>query len=66
MLKVSAMPRMSWLRGGRLDEMAVAVVSEVGVDIVAVADGAWFCNLMQAYHYLGAMPGMGGTMRCVS
>ena len=34
------------------------VLSEVAVDIVAVEDEARFRDLMQAHHYLGAVPGM--------
>ena len=39
------------------------VLSEVAVDIVAVEDEARFRDLMQAHHYLGAVPGMGETVR---
>ena len=39
------------------------VLSEVAVDIVAVEDEARFRDLMQAHHYLGAVPGM-ATRRC--
>ena len=35
--------------------------SEVAVDIVAAADEARFRDVMQAHHYLGALPGMGET-----
>ena len=41
----------------------VVVLSEVAVDIVAVEDEARFRDLMQAHHYLGAVPGMGETVR---
>ena len=37
------------------------VLSEVAVDIVAVEDEARFRDLMQAHHYLGAVPGMALT-----
>ena len=39
------------------------VLSEVAVDTVAVEDEARFRDLMQAHHYLGAVPGMGETVR---
>ena len=42
------------------------VLSEVAVDIVAVEDEARFRDLMQAHHYLGAVPGMGETVRYVA
>ena len=42
------------------------VLSEVAVDIVAVEDEARFRDLMQAPHYLGAVPGMGETVRYVA
>ena len=42
------------------------VFSEVAVDIVAVEDEARFRDLMQAHHYLGAVPGMGETVRYVA
>ena len=45
---------------------AVVVLSEVAVDIVAVEDEARFRDLMQAHHYLGAVPGMGETVRYVA
>ena len=35
-------------------------------DIVAVEDEARFRDLMQAHHYLGAVPGMGETVRYVA
>ena len=44
----------------------MAVLSEVAVDIVAVEDEARFRDLMQAHHYLGAVPGMGETVRYVA
>ena len=34
------------------------VLSEVAVDIVAAEDEARFRDVMQAHHYLGAVPGM--------
>ena len=34
------------------------VLSEVAVDIVAVEDEVRFRDLIQAHHYLGAVPGM--------
>ena len=49
-----------------MDGQAVAVLSEVAVDIVAAADEARFRELMQAHHYLGAVPGMGETVRYVA
>ena len=45
---------------------AVAVLSEVSVDIVAAKDEARFRDLMQAHHYLGSAPGMGETVRYVA
>ena len=45
---------------------ALAVLSEVAVDIVAAEDEARFRDLMQAHHYLGAVPGMGETVRYVA
>ena len=45
---------------------AVAVLSEVAVDIAAAEDEARFRDLMQAHHYLGAVPGMGETVRHVA
>ena len=50
-------------RGRRGDGEAVVVLSEVAADIVAAEDEARFRDLMQAHHYLGAVPGMGETMR---
>ena len=44
----------------------MAVLSEVSVDIVAAADEARFRDLMDAHHYLGAVPGMGETVRYVA
>ena len=44
----------------------MAVLSEVAVDIVAAEDEARFRDLMQAQHYLGAVPGMGETVRYVA
>ena len=44
----------------------MVVLSEVAVDIVAAHDEARFHDLMQAHHYLGAVPGMGETMRYVA
>ena len=44
----------------------VVVLSEVAVDIVAAHDEARFRDLMQAHHYLGAVPGMGETVRYVA
>ena len=54
------------LRGNRGDGEAVVVLSEVAVDIVAAEDEARFRDLMQAHHYLGAVPGMGETVRYVA
>ena len=45
---------------------AVVVLSEVAVDIVAVQDEVRFRDLMRAHHYLGAVPGMGETVRYVA
>ena len=42
------------------------VLSEVAVDIVAAEDEARFRDLMQAHHYLGAVPGMGETVRYIA
>ena len=53
-------------RGIRGDGEAVAALSEVAVDIVAAAHEARFRDLMQAHHYLGAVPGMGETVRYVA
>ena len=53
-------------RGSRGDGEAVAVLSEVAVDIVAAEDEARFRDSMQAHHYLGAVPGMGETVRYVA
>ncbi len=44
----------------------MAVLSEVAVDIVAAADEARFRDLMQTHHDLGAVPGMGETVRYVA
>ena len=41
-------------------------LSEEAVDIVAAEDEARFRDLMQAHHYLGAVPGMGETIRYVA
>ena len=38
---------------------ALAVLSEVAIDIVAAADEARFRDLLEAHHYLGAVPGHG-------
>ena len=48
------------------DGEGVGVLSEVAVDIVAAQDEARFRDLMQAHHYLGAVPGMGETVRYVA
>ena len=40
-------------------------LSEVVVDLVAAHDEARFRALMQAHHYLGALPGIGETLRYV-
>ena len=45
---------------------AVAVLSEVTVDPVTAVDEGRFRDLLQAYHYLGAVPGMGETVRYVA
>ena len=42
------------------------VLCEVAVDIVAAQDEARFRDLMQTHHYLGAVPGMGETVRYVA
>ena len=42
------------------------VLSEVAVDLVAAEDEARFRALMQAHHYLGALPGIGETLRYVA
>ncbi len=42
------------------------VLSDVAVDIVAAQDEARFRDVMQAHHYLGAVPGMGETVRYVA
>ena len=42
------------------------VLSEVAVDLVAAQDEARFRALMQAHHYLGALPGIGETLRHVA
>ena len=44
----------------------MVALSEVAVDIVAARDEARFRDLMQAHHYLGAVPGMGETVRYVA
>ena len=44
----------------------MVVLSEVAVDIVAAHDEARFRDLMQAHHYLGAVPGMGEMVRYVA
>ena len=44
----------------------MAVLSEVEVDIVAAEDEIRFHDLMQTHHYLGAVPGMGETVRYVA
>ena len=44
----------------------MVVLSEVGVDIVAAQDEVRFRDLMRAHHYLGAVPGMGETVRYVA
>ena len=41
-------------------------LSEVAVDIVAAHDEVRFRELMRAHHYLGAVPGMGETVRYVA
>lgn len=41
-------------------------LSEVSVDIVAAEDEACFRDVMQENRYLGAVPGMGETMRYVA
>ena len=53
-------------RGSRGDWQAVAVLSEVDVDIVAAQDETRFRDLMHTHHYLGAVPGMGETVRYVA
>ena len=53
-------------RGSRGDGEAVAVRSEVAVDIVTAGNEARFRDLMQTHHYLGAVPGMGETVRYVA
>ena len=44
----------------------MVVLSEVAVDLVAAEDKARFRALMQAHHYLGALPGIGETLRYVA
>ena len=44
----------------------VVALSEVRVDIVAPHEEARFRELMQAHHYLGALPGIGETLRSVA
>ena len=44
----------------------MAVLSEVVVDIVAAADEGRFRDLMEARHYLGAVPGIDETVRYVA
>ena len=44
----------------------MVVLSEVAVYIVAAEEEARFRDLMQAYHYRGAVPGMGETVRYVA
>ena len=39
----------------------MVALSEVAVDIVASGDEARFRDLMEAHHYLGALPGMSET-----
>ena len=45
---------------------ALVALSEVVVDLVAAHDEARFRALMQAHHYLGALPGIGETLRYVA
>ena len=44
----------------------MAVLSEVAVDIAAAEDEARFRDSLQTHHYLGAVPGMGETVRYVA
>ena len=44
----------------------MVALSEVAVDIVASGDEARFRDLMEAHHYLGALPRMGETVRYVA
>ena len=44
----------------------MVALSEVVVDLVAAHDEARFRALMQAHHYLGALPGVGETLRYVA
>ena len=44
----------------------MVVLCEVAVDIVAAHDEVRFRDLMRAHHYLGAVPGMGETVRYVA
>ena len=44
----------------------MVALSEVAVDIVASGDEARFRDLLEAHHYLGALPGMGETVRYVA
>ena len=44
----------------------MVVLSEVAVDIVAAQDEARFRDVMQAHHDLGAVSGMGETVRYVA
>ena len=45
---------------------ALVALSEVVVDLVAAQDENRFRALMQAHHYLGALPGIGETLRYVA
>ena len=44
----------------------MVALSEVAVDIVASGDEARVRDLLEAHHYLGALPGMGETVRYVA
>ena len=44
----------------------MVALSEVVVDLVAAQDENRFRALMQAHHYLGALPGIGETLRYVA
>ena len=44
----------------------MVALSEVVVDLVAAQDENRFRALMQAHHYLGALPGIGETLRTCS
>ena len=59
------MPRDSRGGGDAVVVLSGVVLSGVAVDIVAAYDEVRFRDLMRADHYLGAVPGMGETVRYV-